>query len=128
MGQITKVHFDTPLDGVVGDPTRVAVPLDPRPAIPGPPPSSGTVEPGWSAPEPAEDWRTLAECHGVDPALFYPGRGESTKEAKAVCARCPVREQCLDFALANREVFGIWGGLSERERRKVRRQRRAEAA
>lgn len=73
----------------------------------------------------AEDrsWQSKANCMGVDPDLFFPERGASTKEAKEVCRGCVVREDCLEFALRNSEKFGIWGGMSERERRKVRRQR-----
>lgn len=75
--------------------------------------------------EPAVDvgWREYAKCLGVDPDLFFPERGESTREAKAVCQECPVKDHCLEFALRNTEKFGIWGGLSERERRRIRRQR-----
>jgi WhiB family redox-sensing transcriptional regulator len=69
-------------------------------------------------------WREQANCRGVDPDLFYPERGASTAEAKAVCRACVVREACLEQALTSpAETFGIWGGLSERERRRVRRQR-----
>jgi WhiB family redox-sensing transcriptional regulator len=68
-------------------------------------------------------WQERANCLGVDPDLFFPERGASTREAKAVCAGCEVREDCLEYALAHGEKFGIWGGLSERERRRVRRQR-----
>ena len=64
-----------------------------------------------------------ANCLGVDPDLFFPERGASTREAKEVCRGCVVREDCLEYALANGEKFGIWGGLSERERRRLRRQR-----
>ena len=71
----------------------------------------------------AESWQAFANCLGVDPDLFFPERGASTKEAKQVCQGCVVREDCLDYALANGEKFGIWGGLSERERRRIRRQR-----
>ncbi|MGB6057790.1 MAG: WhiB family transcriptional regulator [Microthrixaceae bacterium] len=71
----------------------------------------------------AESWQSLANCLGVDPDLFFPERGASTKEAKGVCQGCVVREDCLEYALANGEKFGIWGGLSERERRRIRRQR-----
>lgn len=67
------------------------------------------------------DWQSRANCMGVDPDLFFPERGASTREAKEVCRGCVVRENCLEFALANGEKFGIWGGLSERERRRVRR-------
>jgi WhiB family redox-sensing transcriptional regulator len=71
----------------------------------------------------AESWQMFANCLGVDPDLFFPERGASTKEAKSVCQGCVVREDCLEYALANGEKFGIWGGLSERERRRIRRQR-----
>ena len=70
-----------------------------------------------------ESWQMFANCLGVDPDLFFPERGASTKEAKSVCQGCVVREDCLEYALANGEKFGIWGGLSERERSRIRRQR-----
>ena len=60
---------------------------------------------------------------GADADLFFPERGASTRRAKAICDGCPVRGECLDYALAHGEKFGIWGGLSERERRRVRRER-----
>ena len=72
------------------------------------------------------DWQDLGNCLGVDPELFFPGRGASTKEAKEVCAGCIVKVDCLEYALSNGEKFGIWGGASERERRRIRRQRRLE--
>lgn len=72
---------------------------------------------------PDMSWYELGDGQGVDPDLFFPERGASTEEAKAVCAGCAVREQCLEFALTNGEKFGIWGGLSERERRRIRRER-----
>lgn len=68
-------------------------------------------------------WQRLANCLGLPPDVFFPERGESTREAKEVCRGCVVRSECLDFAVNNGERFGIWGGLSERERRKVRRAR-----
>ncbi|MFN5839908.1 MAG: WhiB family transcriptional regulator [Actinobacteria bacterium] len=68
-------------------------------------------------------WQDQANCLGVDPDLFFPERGASTREAKEVCKGCIVRGECLEYALANGEKFGIWGGLSERERRRLRRQR-----
>jgi WhiB family transcriptional regulator, redox-sensing transcriptional regulator len=74
-----------------------------------------------------ENWQDQANCLGVDPDLFFPERGASTREAKEVCRGCTVRADCLEFALQNGEKFGIWGGLSERERRRIRRQR-AQAA
>ncbi len=73
--------------------------------------------------EPDPDWNDYANCLGVDPDLFFPERGASTREAKEVCRGCEVRHDCLEFALQNGEKFGIWGGLSERERRRIRRQR-----
>ena len=72
------------------------------------------------------EWHKYANCLGVDPDLFFPERGASTREAKEVCQGCVVREQCLEFALQNGEKFGIWGGMSERERRRIRRQRAIE--
>lgn len=68
-------------------------------------------------------WQERANCLGVDPDLFFPERGASTREAKGVCGGCEVRLECLEYALCNGEKFGIWGGLSERERRRLRRQR-----
>lgn len=70
------------------------------------------------------EWAADSNCLGVDPDLFFPDRGESTKEAKDVCARCIVQSECLEFALENGEKFGIWGGKSERERRRLRKERR----
>ena len=68
-------------------------------------------------------WQDFANCKGADQDLFFPERGASTRKAKAICGACSVREDCLEFAITNGERFGIWGGLSERERRKIRRQR-----
>ena len=66
-------------------------------------------------------WQERALCAQTDPEAFFPEKGGSTREAKRVCAACEVREECLAYALANDERFGIWGGLSERERRKLKR-------
>lgn len=68
-------------------------------------------------------WQDLANCLGVDPDLFFPERGASTREAKEVCRGCVVRAECLEYALVHGEKFGIWGGMSERERRRIRRAR-----
>ncbi|HEC08900.1 MAG TPA: WhiB family transcriptional regulator [Acidimicrobiales bacterium] len=68
-------------------------------------------------------WWDFANCLGVEPDLFFPERGASTREAKEVCRGCVVREDCLEYALTHGEKFGIWGGMSERERRRLRRQR-----
>lgn len=71
----------------------------------------------------AQAWKLRANCMGVDPDLFFPERGASTKNAKEVCFGCVVRDECLEYALQNGEKFGIWGGMSERERRRLRRAR-----
>ena len=68
-----------------------------------------------------ERWQDRALCAQTDPEIFFPEKGGSTREAKKICARCPVRAECLEYALKNDERFGIWGGLSERERRRLRR-------
>jgi WhiB family redox-sensing transcriptional regulator len=68
-------------------------------------------------------WQDYANCRGADADLFFPERGASTRKAKAICNACDVKEECLDFAIVQGEKFGIWGGMSERERRRVRRQR-----
>lgn len=71
--------------------------------------------------EEALSWQTDALCAQTDPEAFFPEKGGSTREAKRICEGCEVRSECLEYALANDERFGIWGGLSERERRKLRR-------
>ena len=71
---------------------------------------------------PAElSWQERALCAETDPEAFFPEKGGSTREAKRVCLSCEVRSECLDYALAHDERFGIWGGLSERERRRLKR-------
>lgn len=74
--------------------------------------------PGWMP-----DWYEDALCAQVDGELFFPEKGGSVREAKSVCRGCEVREKCLEWALDNDERFGIWGGLSERERRRLKRDR-----
>ncbi|MGH3825619.1 MAG: WhiB family transcriptional regulator [Pseudonocardiaceae bacterium] len=68
-----------------------------------------------------QDWQERALCAQTDPEAFFPEKGGSTREAKRICAGCEVRAECLEYALAFDERFGIWGGLSERERRKLKR-------
>ena len=68
-------------------------------------------------------WQDLAKCRGANPDLFFPERGASTRTAKTICGQCAVQSDCLEFAIVSSEKFGIWGGLSERERRKIRRER-----
>ena len=81
--------------------------------------------PGVRRPEPEEgaalSWQTDALCSQTDPEAFFPEKGGSTRDAKRICSSCDVRGECLEYALNNDERFGIWGGLSERERRKLKR-------
>jgi len=67
-------------------------------------------------------WQSRALCAQTDPEAFFPEKGGSTREAKRVCAKCEVRAECLGYALDKDERFGIWGGMSERDRRRLRRQ------
>lgn len=70
-----------------------------------------------------EPWVAYALCAETDPDAFFPDRGGSTREAKRTCMACDVRAECLDYALRNNERFGVWGGMSERPRRKLIDQR-----
>ena len=69
-----------------------------------------------------EEWQEQAECRGVDPDLFFPERGSRVTDAVATCARCPVRAECLDYALRTHQDQGIWGGVTGRALRKLRHQ------
>jgi WhiB family transcriptional regulator, redox-sensing transcriptional regulator len=86
--------------------------------------AAGGAFPAQPAAPADESWRLEALCAETDPEAFFPEKGGSTREAKRVCTGCAVRAECLEFALDNDERFGIWGGLSERERRRLRLQRR----
>ena len=66
-------------------------------------------------------WAPQAKCLQAEPETFFPEKGGSTREAKRICTLCEVRSECLDYALSNDERFGIWGGLSERERRRLKK-------
>lgn len=72
-------------------------------------------------------WRAMAACRDEDPRLFFPGRGQDPRPAKQVCEHCPVRDECLEFALEQQIKFGVFGGTSERERRSLRRARKEAA-
>lgn len=74
-----------------------------------------------------EPWMADGLCGQTDPEMFFPEKGGSTKNAKKVCAACPVKAECLDYALERDQRFGIWGGLSERERRRLRAPRKEKA-
>jgi len=75
--------------------------------------------PALPAPAPV-GWRERAACRGADLAVFFPGRGESAEPARRICASCPVRQPCLDYAISHAITSGIWGGLTERDRRALR--------
>jgi WhiB family redox-sensing transcriptional regulator len=72
-------------------------------------------------------WRDRGACRGLEPHIFYPETDEEAVDAKAVCAQCSVRTACLEHALSVREKEGVWGGATERERRRIIRQRRRSA-
>jgi len=69
----------------------------------------------------ALSWQADSLCAQTDPEAFFPEKGGSTRDAKKICSQCEVKAECLEYALSNDERFGIWGGLSERERRRLRR-------
>jgi WhiB family redox-sensing transcriptional regulator len=85
-----------------------------------------TAAPGFELAYTGEDeelsWQEQALCAQTDPEAFFPEKGGSTRDAKKICMSCPVRGECLEYALAHDERFGIWGGLSERERRRLKKQ------
>ena len=78
--------------------------------------------PGLFVEDEEESWQDRALCAQTDPEAFFPEKGGSTREAKKICTGCEVKAECLEYALANDERFGIWGGLSERERRRIKRE------
>lgn len=78
--------------------------------------------PGLFVEDQEEGWQERALCAQTDPEAFFPEKGGSTREAKKICTGCEVKAECLEYALANDERFGIWGGLSERERRRIKRE------
>jgi WhiB family transcriptional regulator, redox-sensing transcriptional regulator len=77
----------------------------------------------------SQSWRLQAACRGLDPAIFYPSTEDEAEAepAKEVCAQCPIRLACLEHALTRREKDGVWGGATEKERRRIIRQRRRTA-
>ena len=103
---VTALH-----PGVEAEP-EVSEPLDLWQTLPG---FGDTADDGQLA------WQADALCAQTDPEAFFPEKGGSTRDAKKVCGSCPVKQQCLEYALSNDERFGIWGGMSERERRRLRK-------
>jgi WhiB family redox-sensing transcriptional regulator len=75
-------------------------------------------------------WKASANCRGLDPSVMFPDEEDlaGVSNAKALCAACPVQGECLEYALSVREKDGVWGGLTARERQRVIRRRRREAA
>ena len=71
------------------------------------------------------DWMAAGNCRDEPPAVFFPSDGVGVEAARRICASCPVREPCLEYALRNPIDHGVWGGASDRERRRIARQRRA---
>jgi WhiB family redox-sensing transcriptional regulator len=115
---------------VLTAPMATPVPPQTRPRAPQPPaPVTGRAVTSLAdladetVHDPADEleWQERALCAQTDPEAFFPEKGGSTREAKAVCNSCEVRLECLKYAFDNDERFGIWGGLSERERRKAKR-------
>jgi WhiB family redox-sensing transcriptional regulator len=68
-------------------------------------------------------WQDDALCAQTDPEAFYPEKGGSTRDAKRICQNCEVRAECLEYAVERDERFGVWGGMSERERRQLKKTR-----
>jgi WhiB family redox-sensing transcriptional regulator len=74
------------------------------------------------------DWMIRGKCKDLDPAIFFPNDWVGVQVAQRICADCPVKGHCLEYALENRVDHGVWGGASERERRRILRQRRLSKA
>lgn len=74
------------------------------------------------------DWMASGLCRERAPAVFFPHDGVGVDIARRICAECPVKSPCLEYALSNHIDHGVWGGASERERRRIARRRRLDAA
>jgi WhiB family transcriptional regulator, redox-sensing transcriptional regulator len=74
------------------------------------------------------NWMARGNCRDEVPARFFPSDGVGVDQARRICATCPVQEPCLEYALEQRIDHGVWGGASERERRRILKRRRMEAA
>ncbi|GAA3784250.1 WhiB family transcriptional regulator [Micrococcus endophyticus] len=127
--QATALLSAHDLEDEAGTPSATVTALFPGDA--GRPVEAAPVADDWVAiaglvTEPVEGelaWQVDALCAQTDPEAFFPEKGGSTRDAKRVCEACVVKDQCLEYAMENDERFGIWGGLSERERRRLRRAR-----
>jgi WhiB family redox-sensing transcriptional regulator len=116
-----QARFDNRVLGSVGNtphtntgPTTIGTPLRPQLSLV---PERIEVAPATTD----DQWQERGLCAQTDPEAFFPEKGGSTREAKRICLGCEVRDACLEYALAHDERFGIWGGLSERERRRLKR-------
>jgi len=120
---VTLDHFMGWGDGEWGTILRTA----PAPRSTTPPSGRRQPEPGLSRTTRTPEWMADAACRGASPKGFHPGPHSAREqaEAKEICAGCPVREECLDYALSRPEPYGIWGGLNERERKRLKRRHRA---
>ena len=115
-----QARFDNRMLGSVGSAPHTNT--GPAPIGPGRPQLSLVPDRIKVAPATTDDqWQERALCAQTDPEAFFPEKGGSTREAKRICMGCEVRDACLEYALAHDERFGIWGGLSERERRRLKR-------
>jgi WhiB family redox-sensing transcriptional regulator len=74
------------------------------------------------------EWMRSGKCDDMDPSIFFPNDGVGVEIARRICVDCPVKTACLEYALINRIDHGVWGGASERERRRIARRRRLETA
>jgi len=74
-----------------------------------------------------QPWRKHGECQGLNADVFFPATEEDAEEAQAICSRCAVQEACLEYALNRNEKDGVWGGATERDRRRILRRRRQSA-
>jgi WhiB family redox-sensing transcriptional regulator len=74
------------------------------------------------------DWMARGKCKEVAPDIFFPSDGMGVQVAQRICAECPVAQQCLEYALEHHIDHGVWGGCSERERRRILRRRRISTA
>ena len=82
--------------------------------------------PGWNLPDPGEtEWQDQALCAQTDPELFFPEKGGGSRDAKRICRQCPVRAECLEYALAHDERFGVWGAMTVSDRDRLTRARAA---
>ena len=119
-----QIRFDNRMLGSVGNVPHTNTGPAPMGGLGRPQLSLVPERPELEAVAPAttdEEWQERALCAQTDPEAFFPEKGGSTREAKRICQGCEVRDACLDYALAHDERFGIWGGLSERERRRLKR-------